>query len=187
MTSLNNTAINISWNTLIISGISIDSYIVVYNQMFHNGSSRDGEKRAVFDSSKTSGVITNLHAGDMYTFQVFATVTIGDRILDGERSTPVNFTSENMHILIHSCMCRFELDMLIYVHVVQGKPPAPHMQKRTNQSQCLHCQCFVSSNLFLINRLQYSPGKCLTKRIYRLQNHYITILTDLQNIPKYSI
>ena len=102
--------------------------------MFHNGSSGDGEKRAVFDSSKTSGVITNLHAGDMYTFQVFATVTIGDRILDGERSTPVNFTSENMHNYTNTLLyVSFELDMAAHTCMLlkekYSSTPAPHIDK----------------------------------------------------------
>ena len=88
MTSLNSTTVNISWNALVISDIPIDYYIVVYSQ----SGSRDGEQRAMFNSSTTSGVITNLRPGNMYKFQVFAVVTVGDRILEGERSTPVEVT-----------------------------------------------------------------------------------------------
>ena len=97
MVSLNNTAAIISWNALIISGVpaSIDYYIVVYSRMFQNGKSRDGEKRAMFNLFTTSGVITDLHAGDVYRFQVYATLKIDGRLLEGERSTPVNFTSEH--------------------------------------------------------------------------------------------
>ena len=93
MVSLNNTAAIISWNALIVSGVSIDYYIVVYSR---NGKSRDGEKRAMFDLFTTSGVITDLHAGDVYRFQVYATLTADGRLLEGERSTPVNFTSEHL-------------------------------------------------------------------------------------------
>ena len=83
---VSNTAVNISWNALVISDISIDYYIVVYSN------TQEGEKHTMFNSLSTSGVITNLQAGDVNKFQVFATLTIDNRILEGERSSPVNFT-----------------------------------------------------------------------------------------------
>ena len=94
MTSLNSTAVNITWNILIIPGISIDHYIVAYSPMFQDGKSQDRENRVVFDSSTTSGIINNLQAGDVYSFQVYAIVTVDGRLLEGERSTPVNVTGQ---------------------------------------------------------------------------------------------
>ena len=99
MTSLNSTAVNISWDTLIISGISIDYYTVIYSPMFREGKRQDEENRVLFESPTTSGVISNLKAGDMYRFQVYATVKVDGRLLEGERSTPVNFTGENIHVV----------------------------------------------------------------------------------------
>ena len=94
MTSLNSTAVTVSWNALITSNISVDYYTVVYSQMIPNDSCQREEKHAMFTSLTTSGVITNLHAGEVYTFQVFATVTVDGRRLKGERSSPINFISE---------------------------------------------------------------------------------------------
>ena len=92
VTAVNSTAVNVSWDVLIVS---IDYYTVVYSRIPHtlNLSSQYGEMQAVFNSSATSGVISRLTPGDTYQFQVFATVTVDGRILVGERSTPVNFAS----------------------------------------------------------------------------------------------
>ena len=89
---INSTAVKISWNALIISDISIDSYVVVYSQISLNDTNRNGEGHVMFNT--TSGVITDLHVGVMYRFQVFATVKVGERILEGERSIPFDFTGE---------------------------------------------------------------------------------------------
>ena len=91
ITQGNSAAVTVSWDALTIS---IDFYTVVYSRISHtlNHSSQYGEMHAVFNSPATSGVITGLHAGDVYQVQVFATVTVNGRMLVGERSTPVNFT-----------------------------------------------------------------------------------------------
>ena len=94
VTSINSTAVEISWNGLIISGTSIDSYVVVYRQMPQNFTIIYGKKRAMFNGFTTSGVITDIHAEDMYMFQVFAIITVDGRRLEGERSDPVYFISE---------------------------------------------------------------------------------------------
>ena len=91
VTSLNSTAANISWRTLVIPDTTIDHYSVVYSQ---NGSSRDGEQHVMFNPLTTSGVITNLHQGSVYKFQGFAVVTSGDTKLEGKRSAPVHVTCE---------------------------------------------------------------------------------------------
>ena len=93
--SLNNTAAIISWSPLIISGISVDYYVVVYSRILKNGKNQDEDKGAMLNVFTTPGVITDLHAGDVYRFQVYATLTIDGRLLEGKRSTPVNFTSEH--------------------------------------------------------------------------------------------
>ena len=92
VTSVDSTAVTVSWNVLIVS---IDYYTVVYSRIPHtfNLKRQYGEMHAVFNSPATSGVISGLTPGDTYQFQVFATVTVDGRILVGERSTPVNFAS----------------------------------------------------------------------------------------------
>ena len=45
-----------------------------------------------FPMPVTSGVITDLDSTAIYQFQVFATVTVDGRTVDGERSNPVYFT-----------------------------------------------------------------------------------------------
>ena len=83
--AVNATAVNVSWNALIISDVHVDNYTVVYSN------SQDREMNVVFSVHITSGVITNLSVTEFYQFQVFVTVTVNGRSLDGERSAPVNF------------------------------------------------------------------------------------------------
>ena len=87
--SLNTTSVNVSWDALIILDFSIDYYTVVYRRLPQQQDGR--EISAVFLPPTTSGVITGLRT-DMYQFHVFATVTVDDTPLEGERSAPVNFT-----------------------------------------------------------------------------------------------
>ena len=87
MTSLNDTSVTVSWNNLIIPDFSIDYYTVVYS-----GTSQQ-QMSAVFPSPATSGVITDLASPAIYQFQVFATVTVSGRTVDGEKSSPVYFVN----------------------------------------------------------------------------------------------
>ena len=96
MSSLNTTSVNVSWDALIILDFPIDYYTVVYNQLPQQQDGR--EISAVFLPPTTSGVITGLRT-EMYQFHVFATVTVEDTPLEGERSTPVNFTTPGKNIL----------------------------------------------------------------------------------------
>ena len=85
MTSLNDTSVTVSWKVLIIPDFSIDYYTVVYSGMSQQ------QLSAVFPSPATSGVITDLTSPAIYQFQVFATVTVSGRTVDGEKSSPVYF------------------------------------------------------------------------------------------------
>ena len=96
MSSLNTTSVNVSWDALIILDFPIDYYTVVYSQLPQQQDGR--EISAVFLPPTTSGVITGLRT-DMYQFHVFATVTVEDTPLEGERSTPLNFTGPGKIIL----------------------------------------------------------------------------------------
>ena len=95
--TVNATAVNVSWDALIISDVDVDNYTVVYS------SSQDREINVEFSAPVTSGVITNLSGTDFYQFQVFVTVTVNGRSLDGERSTLVNFTRK--YVLCKSYFC----------------------------------------------------------------------------------
>ena len=83
--SLNDTSVTVSWNDLIIPDFSIDYYTVVYSGPLQQ------QMSAVFPSPSTSGVITDLASPAIYQFQVFATVTVSGRTVDGEKSSPVYF------------------------------------------------------------------------------------------------
>ena len=85
---VNDTSVAVSWNVVIIPGFSIDYYTLVYSQASHFR--RQDEE--MFPSPTTSFVITDLKSTDTYQFQVFATVIVDGRILNGERSSPVYFT-----------------------------------------------------------------------------------------------
>ena len=80
------TSVTVSWNVL---DISIDYYTVVYSRVSQQ---QNEEMSAVFSSPATSGVITDLDPTAIYQFQVFATVTVSGKAVDGERSIPVYFT-----------------------------------------------------------------------------------------------
>ena len=83
--SLNDTSVTVSWNDLIIPDFSIDYYTVVYSGPLQQ------QMSAVFPSPATSGVITDLASPAIYQFQVFATVTVSGRTVDGEKSSPIYF------------------------------------------------------------------------------------------------
>ena len=86
MKLLMDTAVNVSWETLIISDVAIDSYTVVYSQ---NASNNNKVMAAVFPGHVTSGVITDLEPSVIYNFQMFATVIVANVPLEGEWSEPV--------------------------------------------------------------------------------------------------
>ena len=87
---LNDTSVTVSWNE--IPDFSIDYYTVIYSRVSEGGGRQNGEKSAQYPPPATSGVITDLDSTAIYQFQVFATVTVSGRTVDGERSNPVYFT-----------------------------------------------------------------------------------------------
>ena len=90
MTALNDTAVTISWNAVIIPDFSVDSYTVVYSPVSQRRRRQNGgEMSAVFPGNATSGMIGGLDPATDYQFQVFATVTVDGVPLGGERSAPV--------------------------------------------------------------------------------------------------
>ena len=86
MLTVDDTSVTVSWNDLIIPDFSIDYYTVVYSRV----SQQQNEEMST--SSATSGVGIDLDTTAIYQFQVFATVTVNGRTVDGERSTPVYYT-----------------------------------------------------------------------------------------------
>ena len=101
VTSLSDTSVSVSWNALVISDFSIDSYTVVY---IYSPVSGDGEMTAVFPGSVTSGFITDLDPALNYQFQVFATVTVYGVTLEGERSDPESTSKTLLYILGMLCL-----------------------------------------------------------------------------------
>ena len=87
---LNDTSVTVSWNE--VPHFSIDYYTVVYSRLSEGGGRQNREKSAQFPTPAISGVITDLDSTAIYQFQVFATVTVSGRTVDGERSNPVYFT-----------------------------------------------------------------------------------------------
>ena len=61
---------------------------------------------AEFPSNATSGVIAGLNSTAAYQFQVFATGTVDNTSLEGEKNSPVNYTFDgeynNHHYLLPS-------------------------------------------------------------------------------------
>ena len=93
MTALTDTAVIMSWNALVIPDFSIDHYTVLYSRVESQRRRRqDRTMSAQFPSTATSGVIAGLDSTATYKFQVFATVTVDGRPLQGERSSPLIFT-----------------------------------------------------------------------------------------------
>ena len=86
MVSLCDSVVFLSWNKLVIPYVIIDHYTVVYSH-----DQQDREMNAVFPHSATSGIISDLSSTVVYRFQVFATITVDGRTVDGERSTVVHF------------------------------------------------------------------------------------------------
>ena len=113
MTSLTDTSVTLSWNAVVIPDFPIDSYTVVYSPVSESDRRQDGEMTAVFPSSATSGVITDLEPAVIYQFQVFANITVNGRSLEGEWSDPAyeisndkSFSSPTVALLsISFCVC----------------------------------------------------------------------------------
>ena len=105
MVALNATAVTVSWNALDIPDFpdfSIDHYTVLYSRVESQRRRRqDGEMSTQFPSTATSGVIAGLDSPATYQFQVFATGTVDDTLLEGERSSPFSFTIVGKYINYH--------------------------------------------------------------------------------------
>ena len=88
MVSLNDTAVTVSWEALVIHGYpnAVESYTVVYGPV---SQSHSREMSVVFPSPATSGVITGLDPAVTYQYQVFATAIVESTTLVGERSSAV--------------------------------------------------------------------------------------------------
>ena len=106
VTARSDTAVNVSWNAVIIPDFSVDFYTVVYSPVSLSRRRQDGgEMSAVFSPPATSGVIGGLDSDTDYQFQVFATVTVDGEPLEGEGSTSVRFiigewTFLNEHVIM---------------------------------------------------------------------------------------
>ena len=99
MLTVDNTSVTVSWNDLIILDFSIDYYTVVYTRL----SQQQNEEMSI--SPATSGVGIDLDTTAIYQFQVFATVTVNGRTVDGEKSTPVYFTRPRKKMC--ACTCAY--------------------------------------------------------------------------------
>ena len=89
VTELNDTAVTVSWNALVITDFPIDHYTVLYNRVESQRRRRqDGTMSTQFPSTATSGVIAGLDSTATYQFQVFATVTFDGIQLQGEIGSP---------------------------------------------------------------------------------------------------
>ena len=93
-TVLNDTAMIISWNGLIFLDCTVDYYTVVYIQT--SGQDRQ-EMSAIFPPSARYGVIAGLNSATNYQFQVFASITIENVTLDGERSISIMSKNTCIH------------------------------------------------------------------------------------------
>ena len=92
MLTVDDTSATVTWNDLFIPNFSIDYYTVVYTLL----SQQQNEEMST--SPATSGVDIDLDTTAIYQFQVFATVTVSDKAVDGEKSTPVYFTRPRKHV-----------------------------------------------------------------------------------------
>ena len=91
--ALNDTAVTVSWNVLVIPDFSIDHYTVLYSLVESQRRRRqDGAMSTQFPSTDTSGVIAGLNSTATYQFQVFATGTVDGKSLEGVKSSPFSFT-----------------------------------------------------------------------------------------------
>ena len=94
MTLLTDASVKLSWDAVIISGVPIHIYTVIFSAVSSNDRLSDREITAVFPGSVTSGVISDLESAITYRFQIFATVTVDGVSVEGEWSNAV-FASSN--------------------------------------------------------------------------------------------
>ena len=83
--SLNDTSVNVSWNALVIPDYPIYTYTVIFSPVTSK-SQEEGEMMIIVAGSVTSIVITGLDPSFNYQFQVFATVIVNNKTLDGDSS-----------------------------------------------------------------------------------------------------
>ena len=114
VTALNDTAVNVSWNVLVIPDFSIDYYTVLYSRV-----EQDGAMSAQFPSTASSGVIAGLDSTATYQFQVFATGTLNGTSLEGETSSPFSFTIDGeYHYLFHNYIIPSSMNDRLIIHTV---------------------------------------------------------------------
>ena len=106
VTALNATAVTVSWDALVIPGLSIDNYTVLYSQVASQHRRRqDGAMSAQFPSTATSGVIAGLDSPATYQFQVFANGTVDGTQLEGEIGIPTIFIIDGKEYqYAHTCI-----------------------------------------------------------------------------------
>ena len=95
--ALTDTAVNVSWNTLVIPDFSIDHYTVLYSRV-ESQRRRRQDGTIQFPSTATSGVIAGLDSPATYQFQVFATVIVNGTSLQGEIISLVIFNIVGKYI-----------------------------------------------------------------------------------------
>ena len=84
---LNATAVNVSWDGVPTSHtVSIDHYTVAYRQV---SQSRQNSTHTLQQHAVISGIGSSIN----YEFQVFAAYVVNGTHVDGEISTPLQFTS----------------------------------------------------------------------------------------------
>ena len=89
--SLNDTSVIVSWTEVVIPGHDIDTYTVIYSPVTSKRQ-EEGEMMIIVPGSVTSIVITGLDPSFNfnYQFQVFATVIVDGRTVEGDRSITVD-------------------------------------------------------------------------------------------------
>ena len=101
VTALNDTAVTVSWNAVIIPDFSIDYYTVLYSQVESQRHTRqDGAMSVQFPSTAVSVVIAGVDSTATYQIQVFVTVTVDGTPLQGERSSPTSFIIDGKECII---------------------------------------------------------------------------------------
>ena len=84
-TSVMVSSVEVSWMEVVISGHDIYTYTAIYSPLTSKRQN-EGEMMIIVPGSVTSIVITGLDPSFNYQFQVFATVIVGGRTLEGDRS-----------------------------------------------------------------------------------------------------
>ena len=101
--SLNDTSVQVTWNAVVIPGHDIDNYTVIYSPVTSNGQDEGEEMIIIVPGSVTAIVISGLNPSFHYQFQVFATVTVNEQSLEGDRSTAVH--TSMIYIYSHILTC----------------------------------------------------------------------------------